>query len=166
LENSFLIKSDGNPGDLQAKLSSVSESRAATVEILGKDSGDHNNGGDHPWSIVGGDESTLILFNHSTDPQHFNVHIGNVAVLWEKDFVLQPMQTQAISIKQLIQGKAEDDHGKTLPETLTGGQIGWFIPNHATGKGRLLLSNRSTHLARNFSCRSTQAKTGTVKFAD
>jgi hypothetical protein len=152
LQNSFLIKSNGQPGDLVAKLSSVTDSQPGEVQLQAKDEGDHNNGGVHPWSIENGNESTLLLFNHSSEPQHFNVHIGNNVVLWQKDFVLQPMETRSISFREMIETKAKDDYGKTLPETLASGQVGWFIPNHATGKGRLLLTNQDLGSARSFSC--------------
>jgi hypothetical protein len=43
LRNSFLINSDGAPGDIQAKLVSVSPSRTGEAELLAKDELDQNN---------------------------------------------------------------------------------------------------------------------------
>jgi len=77
LKNSFLVTSDGAPGDLVAKLVSTSDSQLREVEVIAKAEADVNNAGNHPWSLEEGNDSTLLLFNHSKKPLYFNVSIGS-----------------------------------------------------------------------------------------
>jgi hypothetical protein len=152
LQNSFVVTSDGAPGDLMAKLVSVSESTLREVESLGKDEMSQENGGSHPWSIERGTESTLLLFNPSGDPQQFTMAVQAGNLLWQKVYQLAPMQTEAISIRSLIQDRIKDDKGNRLPEDILSGEVGWFAPGPGKGKGRILQSNRDLAMARDFSC--------------
>lgn len=155
LQNSFLVTSNGSPGDLMAKLVSRSDSSPASVELLGKDAQDSNNGGSNPWSIEDGAESTLLFFNHDQAPQIFNVLIASAdGTQWDKDFKLAPMETRAISIRDIIQNAVKDDKGKMLPKTAVSGQISWWTVGTASGPGtgRLLQSNPASGMARSFAC--------------
>lgn len=152
LQNSFLVQSDGNPGDVGAKLVSTSDSALAEVELEGKDLDASINGGDHPWNVENGNQSTLLLFNTSTDPQYFNVEISAGSAQWRKAYLLQPMQTQSIGINELIRTGAKDDNGIALPDNIGSGQVAWHMPAKNAGRGRLLVSNLDTAMARNFSC--------------
>jgi len=152
LQNSFLITSNGAPGDLLSKLVSMSGSALHQVEMAGKDENDMDNTGSHPWSLEGGTESTLLLFNHNTKPQSFDVAISGNGVRWQSTYHLTPMQTEAISIRDLIEHKVKDETGKTLPRSAQSGQLSWFTGAPGQGKGRLLQSNRAVAMARNFSC--------------
>jgi hypothetical protein len=160
LRNSFVILSDGAPGDVVSKLVSRSQERLLEVELLGRDEKDPTNGGNHPWSLEDGNESTLLLFNHSAEPENFSVSISNGYKTWQKLYELSPMQTEAISFSRLIQEQAKDDRGKTLPRNSLKGQVTWFTRVTGLGKGRLLLSNRDLSMARNFSCASGFALCG------
>jgi hypothetical protein len=152
LENSFLVTADGAPGDLIAKLMSSSDSKLQEVEIAAKTEADVYNGGSHPWSLEEGNDSTLLLFNHDKKPLYFNVNIGSGTLIWEKAFLLQPMETRNVSLRELIQTQVEDDKKMVLPKDLTSGQLLWFVHALNAGHGRLLQSNRGTAMARNFSC--------------
>ena len=155
LQNSFLITSNGAPGDVLAKLVSRNDSAPGPVELLGKDAQDTNNGGSNPWSIEQGAESTLLFFNHDQAPQIFNVLIASAdGSQWDKDFKLAPMETMAISIGDIIQKQVKDDKGKTLPAKAVSGQISWWTVGTASGPGtgRLLQSNRGSGMARSFAC--------------
>jgi len=160
LQNSFLIISDGAPGDLMAKLVSTSESSLREVESLGKDEKDSMNGGNHPWSIEQGGESTLLLFNHSEAVQEFSVTISGDTAVWQKTYRLVPMQTEAISIRSPILGQVQDERGRVLPRDILTGQLSWFTHLPGKGKGRILQSNRESAMARNFSCGSTYVLCG------
>lgn len=149
LQNSFVITSSGAPGDLMAKLVSTSESALHEVEILGKDERS-GNGGSHPWSLQQGNEATLLLFNPTTESHKFTVLVSGEGVLWEKVYELAGMQTEQISIRNVILENTVDDKGKTLPGDSQSGLVEWF--SQTTGKGRLLESNRDLAMARNFSC--------------
>lgn len=152
LQNSFIVRSDGPAGDLVAKLISTSDSSVAEVELLGKDLEDHDNGGNHPWTIEGETESTLLLFNNSAAAQYFNVEIGAGATVWRKAYKLQPLQTVAIRIKDLVDLATKDDKGNILPRDVLSGQIEWHMPAKSAGRGRLFVSDSSIGMARNFSC--------------
>lgn len=153
LRNSFLVKSDAPSGDVVSKLVATSESQGNEVELLGKDAEDHVNGGLHPWSLEQGNESSVLLFNHSTKLQTFNLQIGNGKTLWTKGYELLPMETKNISLSKLIHSGAKDDKGRKLPASLQSGEVEWFVPkNLDVGHGRLLQSNRATLMARSFSC--------------
>jgi hypothetical protein len=152
LKSSFLVTADGSPGDVMTKLTSQSDSPLREIELLGKDKGDRYNGGTHPWSLEQGTESTLLLFNHSEKAQFFNIDIGSDSLLWQKAFLLQSMETHAISLRDLIQFQVKDDEGRTLPKDVQSGQINWFFHTQNAGHGRLLQSNHTTSMARNFSC--------------
>jgi hypothetical protein len=152
MQNSFLVKSDAPAGELFVKLAATSDGPLHEVEVLAKDAQSGYDGGGHPWSIADGNESTLILFNDSTDAQRFNVAIGyGSGKAWRKQYTLAPMQTFSLGIRELIEGRKEDDHGNVLPSTLTEGDVLWNTRVNA-GQGRLLESNPATAMARNFSC--------------
>lgn len=152
LKNSFVILSDGAPGDLMAKVVSTSGSALREVESEGKDAQEPQNGGSHPWSIEQGTDSTLLLFNHGTVSTLFGVNIETTGGNWQKSFQLAPMETKAISFRDVIGNQIKDDHGKALPRGSINGQVGWFTPGGKGGKGRILQSSRDLTMARNFSC--------------
>jgi hypothetical protein len=71
---------------------------------------------------------------------------------WQKEYKLASMQTKAISIRDLIEQQVKDDTGKTLPKDATTGETSWLVTDMKQASGRLLQSDRSTAMARNFSC--------------
>jgi len=152
LQNSFVVHSDGAPGDLMAKFVSKGDSRVHEVELQAKDEADKENAGAHPWSLEENTDSTLLLFNHSTTPQTFTVTVSSAGFDWQKEYKLASMQTKAIEIRELIDEQVKDDKGKTLPKNAKRGETGWFVTNFAKGSGRLLQWDRSAGMARNFSC--------------
>jgi hypothetical protein len=141
-------------GDLLAKLVSADNSGrdGDFVAVFGKDEMEMNNGGNHPWSIENGNDSTILLFNHSSKPEPFYLLVSYNAVQWKKTYTLAPMQTETVSIRQLISDEMKDDDGHVLPRNAQSGQADWWNQDIGLGKGRLLLSNRTTGMARNFSC--------------
>jgi hypothetical protein len=160
LRNSFIVQSDAAPGVLFSSIVSVGSSGFGLVEQIGKDQQIRDNAGGHPWTLTeDGQDSILLLFNHSVTAKYFNVKIGSGAVLWQQAWQLAPMETRVISIRGLITGQVPDQDGLVLPKTLDHGEISWFTPNAAEGKGRLMQIDRSsqlvagnTQVARNFSC--------------
>jgi hypothetical protein len=160
LTNSFLVLSDGAPGDLVAKLVSKSPSTLGEAELLAKDQLDPDNMGIHPWTTEGGTESTLLLFDHSGAPQTFAVHLFSGGTLWQKNYKLKSMETMEININTLIANKIQDDTGKTIPPGSTSGVVSWMLGGRGVGKGRLLQSNASTGMARSFSCEEVTTVSG------
>jgi hypothetical protein len=160
LTNSFLVLSDGAPGDLVAKLVSKSPSTLGEAELLAKDQLDPDNMGSHPWTTEGGTESTLLLFNHSGAPQTFVVHVFSGGTPWQKNYKLKSMETKEININTLITDKIQDDTGKTIPPGSTSGVVSWMLGSRGVGKGRLLQSNASIGMARSFSCEEVTTVSG------
>jgi hypothetical protein len=167
LRNSFIVQSAAAPGTLFANVAAVGAPGFGLVEQIGKDEQTTANGGGHPWDLTGGQDAVLLLFNHSAVAKYFNVKIGSGGVLWQQPYLLPPMETQAISIRELIAGQIKDHDGKLLPQSLERGEIGWFNANPAEGKGRLMQIDpasqtvaANTRVARNFSCSYTYVLCG------
>ena len=167
LRNSFIVQSDAAPGTLFASVAAVGAPGFGLVEQIGKDEQTTANGGGHPWDLTGGQDAVLLLFNHSAVAKYFNVKIGSGGVLWQQPYLLAPMETRAISIRELIAGQIKDQDGKLLPQSLESGEIGWFNANPAEGKGRLMQIDpasqtvaANTRVARNFSCSYTYVLCG------
>lgn len=167
LRNSFIVQSDAAPGTLLASVAAEGAPGFGLVEQIGKDELTMANGGGHPWDLTGGRDAVLLLFNHSPVAKYFNVKIGNGRVLWQQPYELAPMETRAISIRDLIVGRVKDQDGVVLPQTLEEGEIGWFNANPAEGKGRLMQIDPASRTvagnrraARNFSCSYTYVLCG------
>jgi hypothetical protein len=173
MRNSFIVQSDAPPGTLFASVAAVGAPGYGLVEQIGKDEQATYNGGGHPWDLTAGQDSVLLLFNHSAVAKYFNVKIGNGGVLWQQAWLLAPMETRAVNIRGLIAGQVKDLHGAVLPQTLEQGEIGWFNPNPAEGKGRLMQIDPAsqtvagnTKLARNFSCSYPYVVCGAYLYID
>ncbi|HMH15319.1 MAG TPA: hypothetical protein VK578_19625 [Edaphobacter sp.] len=151
VRNSFIVRSDSQPGTVISKLVARVEGIARRVEMSGKDEEQDNNGGGHPWSVADGITSTLVLFNHDSKPQPITVHVGTDNSHWQKSYNVQSMQTLTIDMATLVRDQVKDDKGVALPLDSVNGDVGWLAPQpHATG--RLLQSDSVTGMARNFSC--------------
>ena len=150
--NTFIITSDGRPGDVQAHLFTSMGSSQQRTELLAKDAKDDHNGGDHPWSTANGDRSTLLIYNSTSQDNQFFVRISGSGSTWEQTYILAPHETRAISINDII-AKQQPDHKKMMVNPmLTEGEVQWATELGGTGIGRLLVTNSSRSLARNFSC--------------
>jgi hypothetical protein len=152
LRNSFVVESNLPPGSIQAKMVSFGQRSFPVVEFQPKDKNQNENSGLHPWSTDSNVTSTLFLFNHNDVSRFFNVNIRAASVSWHKAYKLQPMETIAIQMNQLIQDHFPDDSGVVLPEGVSSGEVAWFTPGHGQGTGRLMQSSARHQLARNFSC--------------
>ena len=152
VQNSITVKADGQPGDVQVHLFAGEAGTERRVEMLAKDAKDNHNGGNHPWSIANGDESTLLLHNPTATQQIFEVQISSGPAKWKEVYTLAPSETKAVSINNLIQQETKDHTGRTLPKTIGSGEVQWFTSVGASGVGRLLVSNQGSALARNYSC--------------
>jgi hypothetical protein len=87
-QNSFIVRSESAPGVVLSKLVSFSDGALREVEVIGKDEGQLENTGDHPWSVEDGVSSTLILFNHAATAETFFVKVGGNKMTWRKDYKL------------------------------------------------------------------------------
>ncbi len=121
-----------------ASLVSTSSTGFGMVEQIGKGEKIELNAGGHPWDLTGGRDAVLLLFNQSQTPKIFNVKIGHDGILWWQAWQLAPMETRAVSIRELIAGREKDLNGAVLPQGLDSGEVSWFTPNIGEGKGRLM----------------------------
>ncbi len=153
LRNTFVVKSDTAPGTVIANLVLEGQAEYPAVQLMGKDPA-VNNGGEHPWTIASGDQSTVLLFNSSDKQQIFNVDIAANGKTWHQEYKLEPSETKAVEIGNLIKNHVKDRTGTTLPTNAISGAISWFTADPDRGTGRLLVSNPETKLARNYSCGS------------
>jgi hypothetical protein len=111
------------------------------------------NGGGHPWTIAQGTDSTLLLFNHSLDgPKKFEVLIGNGKQLWVGSYKLASMETKAVKINEIVEKQIPDATGTKLSKDILTGQVGWWTHRATWGKGRLMVSQAQSGMARSFSC--------------
>ncbi|MGH9734947.1 MAG: hypothetical protein ACRD8A_10205 [Candidatus Acidiferrales bacterium] len=150
--DSLVVSSNASPGDIVAKLSSVTDGGFQQAEMLAKDESDPDNVGVHPWSLENGTDSTLLLLNNSQAQQTFHVNLTANGLSWRKAYTLKPMQTTNIDISEVIAKRAKDDTGNVLPAHSMSGVATWIVAQHGVGKGRVLQSNATTGMARSFSC--------------
>jgi hypothetical protein len=151
LENSVLVESASAPGIVMTKLLSFGMGNEPVMEYQPKDIRQKENSGLHPWSLANGQQSTLFLFNHDAKKQFFNVGIYSGGSAWERAYELGPSETKALDIWQLV-SQAQDDQGRKLPKNVVTGELQWSTPQRYKGIGRLLVTDKQTSLARNFSC--------------
>lgn len=152
LQQSLIVETDRNPGEVLSKVVSRSDGNLFQIELLGKDQMDEDNGGSHPWSINGDSVAHLLLFNYSDNPRVFGVGVSNGAIVWDKKYTLVPYETREISINELIQDEVPDDKGQILSPLHTSGVVNWMVPDSGEGTGRLMVTSHSQAIARNFSC--------------
>jgi len=152
MRNSFVVTSDAAPGDIGVSMASKAPGSEGEVELLGKDAQQPENGGAHPWSVAHGNDSTVLIFNHTQQEQRVVATILNGKALWQKLIKLSPLETIALSMNELIKNQVRDDRQRVLPADLVEGEIIWTMSDPQTVTGRLLVSNRIAAMARNFSC--------------
>lgn len=154
LQNSFIVESDGSPGQVGAKLVSLNEAAGLRTQLLDKDEKQFENAGLHPWSLEQGSDSTLLLFNHSAETNEFNVRVAAGTTMWQRTYKLKSFQTMALSLRQLQLERVKDDKGQAMPLEIGSGQIDWMSMSGPNGTGRILISNAGIKMARSFSCGS------------
>ncbi len=153
MTNSLTVRSSLPPGEVVAQFVAWGDSSIRTVEMQAKDNDSPQNGGGHPWSTEGGTNSTLFLFNHSSaSARKIDVQISNGKELWRKSYLLASMQTEAVSINDIVANAIPDDEGHVLSKGAREGQIAWLAGLARWGKGRLMMSRPQEGLARSFSC--------------
>lgn len=153
MTNSLIVRSNLPPGEVVSQFVAWGNSSVRSVEMQAKDNDSPQNGGGHPWSVEPGTTSTLLLFNHSANgPKRFNVSIGSGAQTWQRSYQLASMETKAISINDIVANQVADEKGRVLSKDLVTGEVIWFTRSPKWGKGRLMVSQPQTGLARSFSC--------------
>jgi hypothetical protein len=150
---SLIVSSDQQPGDLIAKIVSSSDSAPNQLEQLAKDAFDYRNGGAHPWTLQDNARSDLVLFNHSSRTEPFNVVITTEdGAQWTSQLKLAPFETRTVSINDLIKNKVVDSRGRTLPATTWSGSVSWYTGGRGIGTGHVLIRNEANSSGESFSC--------------
>jgi 3D (Asp-Asp-Asp) domain-containing protein len=160
LRNSVMVQSDAAKGALYASMVVFGGTTVPTVQLLGRDSMQPYNGGAHPWTTGAGATSTLVMFNYASTPQPFYVAISAGTALWQQRYQLAALETKTLDIGSLVATQTKDENGNVLPANAAAGVAHWFTPNVGQGSGRLLLSQPTTGLARNFGCQTSTALCG------
>ncbi len=119
--------------------------------MLDKDERGAFNGGGHPWDVEPGVTSTLLLFNGDSTPQKVNLRFGTPSGPWMRRFTLEPMETRAINVNELVGMQEKDDSGLALASNAQSGELGWQSDSTWVS-GRLLQTSTSLGMARSFSC--------------
>ena len=141
---SVIVASDQQPGDLMAKIVSSSDSAPNQLEQLAKDALDDRNGGAHPWTSQDSARSGLVLFNHSSLTDPFNIFINTEdGAQWTSSLKLVPFAIRIVFINDLIRNKTPDSHGRTLRATAWSGSVVWQTPVPGTGSGHILIRNEA-----------------------
>ncbi len=152
MRNSFVIQSSAAPGTLFSSVTSVNAANPPQViSLAGRDQQREENGGAGEWSLANGETSTLLLFNSSSAPGTFSVHIGAKGMmngLWAKSYQLAAMETKAIDLRELIGSLEPDAQGIRIFSNAIEGEIAWFTPEGGAGTGRLEVLNPAKKLAR------------------
>ena len=153
-QNSFVVRSSGQPGDVMAKMMFKGAGKLPNIELIGKDEHDPHTAGDHPWTTEDGTRSVLVLFNHSTQVKSVSVRIGAPGSVWLKSYDLQPNETRTISIGDVVASGAKDVNGFVMAKTLISGEVGWWSPSMTSPEvsGRVVQMDSEGASARNFSC--------------
>ncbi len=150
---SLIVSSDQQPGDLMAKIVSSSDSAPNQLEQLAKDAADEHNGGAHPWTFQDNARSDLVLFNHSSRTEPFNILITTEdGTQWTQQLKLAPFETRTVSINDLIKNKIVDSRGRTLPATAWSGTVVWHTGGPGIGTGHVLIRNEANATGESFSC--------------
>jgi hypothetical protein len=153
MTNSLLVRSSLPPGEVVSQFIAWGDFQVRTVELQAKDNDSVQNGGGHPWTIARGTYSTLLLFNHSLDgSKKFEVLVGNGKQLWVGSYQLASMETKAVKINEIVEKQIPDAKGTRLSKDIPTGQVGWWTHRAKWGKGRLMVSQPLTGMARSFSC--------------
>ena len=153
-QNSFLIHSTGQPGDVVSKMMFKSVGSLPNIELIGKDGNDPHTAGDHPWSVEDGTRSTLFLYNHAQSDRQVTIRIGSGADVWLKIYTLHPGETKAISVNDTLALSTPDMNNHKLDQGLRAGEISWWAPADGPSQvtGRVVQMDKAGTMARNFSC--------------
>lgn len=152
MRNSFIVHSNAPPGSLAANLTAAGGALFRTVQLIGKDQRQSQNGGSHPWSLEDSVASTLLLFNPSSEKHRVDVRIAAAGKLWLHRYQLDASETKAIEIRAVVTSGAKGDNGQMLPTDAMVGEVNWSTEFAGEGFGRVLVSHPAASLARNFSC--------------
>ena len=126
MTNSLIVRSSLPPGEVVSQFIAWGDVGVRTVEMQAKDNDSVQNGGGHPWSIAQGTNSTLLLFNHSSDgPKKFEVLVGNGKQLWVGSYQLAPMETKGVRINEIVEKPYLSRRRPDAVPRLHSGRSGW-----------------------------------------
>jgi hypothetical protein len=149
--NTYVVESDGQPGDVETQLWSEDAASGLRVLFAGKDGKDDRNSGLHPWTLQDGADDDLYLYNETETDQPVHLKINNRQALWRKTLVLHPHETRKISLRDLANGAALDDYETPFAYGAGAGEISWYNPTSSV-RGRLEHKDEGRHLVTSFQC--------------
>lgn len=149
--NTYIVQSDGQPGDVQTQLWSEDPTRHSRVIFAGKDGKDDRNTGMHPWTLQDGYADDLYLYNVRGTDQQVNLKINNGHHLWKKTLLLKAYETRRVSLAELADQGLDDDAHKPFQPGANQGEISWYTTT-GTVRGRLEHKDERKHLVTSFQC--------------
>lgn len=149
--NTYVVQSDGLPGDIQTQLWSEDAASQSRVLFAGKDGKDDRNTGLHPWTLQDGADDDLYLYNETQSDQSVQLKINNRFKLWEKTLLLHPNETRKISLRDLADQALADDHQTPFAIGAGEGEISWYNTTSSV-RGRLEHKDERRHLVTSFQC--------------
>lgn len=149
---SYVVKSDGNPGDVQAQIWSENTVDHARVMFASKDGKDDRNAGMHPWSAARGAQDSLYLYNQSDAKQAVTLKISNGYTLWIKSIALAPHETLRVSPRQLAEEDQLDDSKVPFSLGRGDGEIAWFTSDGGKIRGRVQHVDEMNQVTTSFQC--------------
>lgn len=150
--DSFVVGSDGQPGDIQTQLWSEETSHHLRIIFAGKDSKDERNAGMHPWTSLSGSHDDLFLYNETDTDQVVYLKVSNGSLLWNKALTLSAHETRRVSPRQLAEEQQPDDSNSIFKMGRGEGEISWFTNESGKVKGRLQHVDANSYLISSFQC--------------
>jgi hypothetical protein len=150
--NTYVVESDGQPGDVQTQLWSEDTSTRFPITFAGKDAKDDRNAGMHPWTVQNGTRDDLLLYNQTESDQLVNLKISNRVNIWASRISLKPHQTTRISPATVAVEQQLDDSMAPFNLGLGEGEISWYTNRSGTVTGRLQHVDTHSRLISSFQC--------------
>ena len=148
------IECSGGVGSLVASLSSIDRTQSLVVDVpLVSKPVNSGEGGNHPFRIDETFQSVACLTNITSKPTRAMLIICYDEGQYTPEYVnLEPGDSIAVDLTQLRDSQASDVQGRKLPKNLTEGQLFWVSRRAQAIIGRVIMFDRSSGKASNFSC--------------
>lgn len=148
------IEHTGEPGSLVATLSSIDQSKSLVVGVpLVSRVPNSAKGGTHPFLIDENTQSIAYITNTVQKPTKALLVIFHEGGLYTPELIgIGPGATVAIDIGQLRDSQTKDVLDRTLPEDLSEGQLLWRPHGGEALIGRIVVFDKRSGTASNFSC--------------
>lgn len=151
------ILSSGAPGTLIGAAYSEQSATGLIYDVPLRDSGKVRNAtGSYPWRVDNDYSTNVVLTNVGNIPARFQVELrypGGPYSIKQRELAVG--ESASFDLRAIRDGQQPDRTGKTLPQTINGGQFHWSIvqtPGDARIVGRAEVVSRSRRVVSSYSC--------------